>query len=55
MGNAFALPSTAGSDAHRLEQLGTVATRFDRQINDLESLVAEIKAGRFRPETLNAA
>ena len=52
VGNAFALPSTAGSDAHRLEQLGTVATRFDRRINNLESLVAEIKAGRFRAEEL---
>ncbi len=52
VGNAFVLPSTAGSDAHRLEQLGTVATRFDRRIKDLETLVSEIKAGRFRPEAL---
>ena len=52
LGNAFALLSTAGSDAHRLEQLGTVATRFDRPIENLETLVAEIKAGRFRPEAL---
>ena len=52
LGNAFALPSTAGSDAHRLEQVGTVATRFDRRIEDLETLIAEIKAGRFRPEAL---
>ena len=52
VGNAFALPSTAGSDAHRVEQLGTIATRFDRRVKDLETLVAEIKAGRFRPEAL---
>lgn len=52
LGNAFALQATAGSDAHRLEQLGTVATRFDRRIGDLEALVTEIKAGRFRPEAL---
>jgi predicted metal-dependent phosphoesterase TrpH len=50
--NAFALSSTAGSDAHSVEQLGTVATRFDRRVNDLETLVAEIKAGSFRPEVL---
>ncbi len=52
LGNAFALPSTAGSDAHRLEQLGTVATRFERRITGLEDMVKEIKAGRFQPEAL---
>ena len=55
LGNAFALPATAGSDAHRLEQLGTVATRFDRRIGDLETLITEIKAGHFRPEALRQA
>ncbi len=55
LGNAFALPATAGSDAHRLEQLGTVATRFDRRIEDVETLITEIKAGRFRPEALRQA
>ena len=52
LGNAFALTSTGGSDAHRLEQLGTVATRFDRRITGLEDMITEIKAGRFRPEAL---
>jgi predicted metal-dependent phosphoesterase TrpH len=52
LGNAFALQSTAGSDAHRVEQLGNVATRFERRVKDLETLVAELKAGRFRPEAL---
>ena len=55
LGSAFELPSTAGSDAHRLEQLGTVATRFEREVKDLDTLVEEIKAGRFRPEALRRA
>ena len=52
LGNALALRATAGSDAHRVEQLGTAATRFERRVKDLETLVAELKAGRFRPEAL---
>ena len=50
---AFHLKCTGGSDAHRLEQLGTVATRFERPIGCLADLIGEIKAGRFRPEALN--
>ena len=50
--NAFMLKATGGSDSHRLEQLGTVATRFERRIEDLDGLIAEIKAGRFCIESL---
>jgi predicted metal-dependent phosphoesterase TrpH len=39
--------STAGSDAHRLEQLGTAATRFQKKISGLADLIEEIRAGRF--------
>ena len=52
IGNAFMLKVTGGSDSHRLEQVGTVATRFERRIEDLDGLIAEIKAGRFRIESL---
>lgn len=52
VGSVFALHATAGSDAHRAEQMGTVATRFDRTVRNLEEFIAEIKAGRFRPERL---
>lgn len=52
LGNAFMLKSTGGSDAHRVEQLGTVATRFDRKIKSLDDLIAELKAGNLRPELL---
>ena len=55
LGAALNLASTGGSDAHRLEQLGTVATRFERPVRCLADLIREIKAGRFRPEVLNEA
>ena len=41
------LPGCGGSDAHRLHQVGTAATRFQRRIASLDDLVAEIKAGRM--------
>ena len=43
---------TGGSDAHRVEQIGTAATVFERKITGLDDLIQEIKAGRFRAETL---
>ena len=48
----FHLNCTGGSDAHRLEELGTAATRFERTIGCLADLIGEIKAGRFRAEVL---
>ncbi|MCY4367534.1 MAG: PHP domain-containing protein [Chloroflexi bacterium] len=52
LGNAFVLQSTGGSDAHRIHQLGTVATRFENRIESLDDLVREIKQGRFEPEVM---
>ncbi len=49
---ALKLPATGGSDAHRASQLGTAATRFERPVRSLGDLVAEIRAGRFRPEVI---
>jgi hypothetical protein len=43
---------TGGSDAHRPEQLGTAATRFQRPIRGLDDLIRELRAGRFRPVDL---
>ena len=43
---------TGGSDAHRPEQLGTAATRFQRPIGGLDDLIRELRAGRFRPVDL---
>jgi len=43
------LPAVAGSDAHQRDDLGRCATEFERPIADLSDLIAELKAGRFRP------
>ena len=50
--SVFALQATGGSDAHRVEQLGTVATRFQRSISNLDDFIRELKAGRFSAEPL---
>ena len=46
------LGMAGGSDGHRLEDLGKVATRFHRDISSLEDLIGEITAGRFEPIVL---
>jgi predicted metal-dependent phosphoesterase TrpH len=45
--STLCLNSTGGSDAHRLEQLGTAATRFEKRISGLDDLIGEMRAGRF--------
>ena len=49
----FGLNGTGASDAHRLQDLGTFATEFQRPVEDLQSFIAELKAGRFRPVVLD--
>ena len=39
--------TVGGSDAHRLHTLGAAATEFHRRVDSVETLVQEIKAGRF--------
>lgn len=39
------LPTVAGSDSHRPSDVGSFATLFDREIGDVASLVAAIRAG----------
>ncbi len=46
------LGMVGGSDAHRIRQLGGVATRFSRRITCLEELVGELRSGRFEPVAL---
>jgi len=41
------IPGTAGSDAHRKEDVGTWVTIFEKDLKDEADLVAELKAGRF--------
>lgn len=52
---ALELPGTGGSDTHSLNQMGTAATLFERRIESLEELIAELKAGRMRAVELKAA
>ena len=43
------LPAVAGSDAHQRDDLGRCATQFQRPVADVWELIAELRAGRFRP------
>ena len=49
----FGLPGTGASDAHRLEDVGTYATEFERKITGLDDLIVELQAGRFKPVILD--
>ena len=46
------MKDTAGSDAHSLTDIPSFATRFERKINNVEELITELRAGRFRPVDL---
>ena len=48
LGSRLAMKMTGGSDAHRVEQLGTAATLFQREITGLVDLIEELKGGRFQ-------
>ena len=54
LGTRLGMRATGGSDAHRMEQLGTAATRFQRTITSLADLIAELRAGRFHAVDLRA-
>ena len=51
-GDRLGTRMTGGSDAHRVEQLGTAATRFEERITGLGARIRELRAGRFRAERL---
>ena len=42
------LPGTGGSDAHRVDEIGTWVTEFENDIEDEDDLLRELHAGRFR-------
>ena len=44
------LPGTAGSDAHRVDEIGAAVTVFENDIRSEIQLVEELHAGRFRAE-----
>jgi len=52
LGGRLSINMTAGSDAHKVEQIGTVATEFQRPVSCLEDLIRELREGRYRPVDL---
>lgn len=46
--NRLDLKGTGGSDAHQRYDVPSCATFFEREIRNVEQLVAELKAGRFK-------
>ena len=50
--SALTLPSVAGSDAHRVAQMGTAATEFQGKVECLQDLMRLLKAGLCRPVDL---
>jgi predicted metal-dependent phosphoesterase TrpH len=46
---ALGLPGTGGSDAHSRSGVGYYCTAFERQLESVEDMLAELHAGRFTP------
>jgi predicted metal-dependent phosphoesterase TrpH len=51
--NLLEVPTVATSDAHQYSDVGKCGTEFTNRVEDLGSLIEELKAGRFRPVTAN--
>ena len=52
LASKLSLSVSGGSDAHRLEQMGSAATRFQSKIGNLEDLILELRMGRFEAVVL---
>jgi len=44
------LPGTGGSDAHRVDEIATWVTVFEKDLEDENELLQELHAGRFRAQ-----
>ena len=55
LGTRLGSVMTAGSDAHRVEQLGTAATEFQESVESLEDLILALRNGSCRPVDLRNA
>lgn len=51
----LAMPQTGGSDAHMPLEIGRYATIFETDLESEEQMLAELRAGRFRPAALDKA
>ncbi len=49
---SLSLPQVAGSDTHRIGQIGTAATEFFGRVESLDDLLRLLKAGQCRPVSL---
>jgi len=47
LGDRMGMPGTGGTDSHAIQDIGKVATYFEREIHDERDLIREIQAGRF--------
>ena len=47
--HALGLPGTGGSDAHSRSGVGYYCTAFERQLESVEEMLAEMHSGRFQP------
>ena len=52
LGRRLSVNMTAGSDAHKVDQIGTVATEFQRPVSCLNDLIRELRGGRYSPVDL---
>ena len=55
LGEQLGIKMTGGSDAHKLEQLGTAATHFEHPISGLDDLIQELREGRFEAVDLRGS
>jgi len=47
------MASTGGSDAHKIEQIGTYATEITAKVNELEDLITALQSGNVKPVCLS--
>lgn len=47
--DALGLPGTGGSDAHSRSGVGYYCTQFEKQLENQQDMLAEMKSGRFKP------
>ena len=52
LAESLGLRQVAASDSHERADVGTCATEFERPIQSADDLIAELRAGRFRPLVL---
>ena len=52
LGKKLGWQGIAGSDAHFPRDVATVATKFERDVRNVEELIRELKAGRYQPVDL---